>query len=460
MLKNKNKYEILPGGFFCVILQLKGMGHSFAVMTSPKGRSLFSVAITWRCFITVYSNNRLLRFWVSRFSALIRPFLPCINEALVVPPALTTTSSSSSSSSSVAISPTNCRYTSPRGQTLATIPPHSNGGDGENDEVMEPRSTAKRKRPSCRRGTVVGLVTVLLLLGGSGGGAETVGPGAPADAAATSSSSAGANRRTVRAGGAAVAATTRWGRAVQGGDDGGDEGEAFASCADGREDHVCLHGGVCRPTVEDDQYRCDCSSAVDGDGTPHVGKWCHLPPQVLCDVGGGGGGGNDTDTNDTETNSTDNTNDDNTGLAGHFCVNDGTCNDDGPTCDCGEDFVGVHCEYRTGEDATTEADFQGGGSGGENTGGENTGGDNTDGDGGGGAQQQPPQGGQQLPPAVPERGHVWMGGRPLPGPPVRVPRGVRRGPLRTRGDHPLRDGRGGLPPRKRLRQDHGWGLRV
>jgi hypothetical protein len=99
-----------------------------------------------------------------------------------------------------------------------------------------------------------------------------------------------------------------------------DDQDSFASCADGKEDHICIQGGECVPLEDSDQYFCDCSNAIDKDGTPYVGKWCHLPPEVFCDEG-----------------------------KQSFCVNHGSClvGDSGniSSCDCLDDFFGKHCEY-------------------------------------------------------------------------------------------------------------------
>jgi hypothetical protein len=100
-----------------------------------------------------------------------------------------------------------------------------------------------------------------------------------------------------------------------------DDQDSFASCADGKEDHVCFHGGECVPMEKSDQYFCDCSNAIDEDKKTYVGKWCHLPPEVYCDEG-----------------------------KKSFCVNGGTClvvGDAGKdsSCNCLDDFVGKHCEY-------------------------------------------------------------------------------------------------------------------
>lgn len=131
-------------------------------------------------------------------------------------------------------------------------------------------------------------------------------------------------------------------------DNNNNDDDVFASCADGQDDHVCLHGGTCVP-YDDDQYVCDCSQArdkIDDDNhnngvvgvVQYVGKWCHLPPETYC------GGGQD------EKN--------------WFCVNGGSCNDNATSsfsCKCQDDFVGTHCEYAKGDVAASTVIIGGGG---------------------------------------------------------------------------------------------------
>jgi hypothetical protein len=117
-------------------------------------------------------------------------------------------------------------------------------------------------------------------------------------------------------------------------DTSGQDDDNFASCADGQENHICFHGGECVPILENDQYHCDCSNAKDGNGTVYVGKWCHLSPEIYCDD-----------------------------QHARFCVNGGTCSnsDETAACDCPNDFVGNHCEYRKGDVTFVEQNESGGG---------------------------------------------------------------------------------------------------
>ncbi|KAG7337391.1 EGF-like domain containing protein [Nitzschia inconspicua] len=115
--------------------------------------------------------------------------------------------------------------------------------------------------------------------------------------------------------------------------------DAFASCADGNEDHVCLHGGDCVPMEGKDLYYCDCSNARDERGVPHVGKWCHIPPETYC--------GDD---------------------KSFFCVNQGSCVEgssaDGTMslCSCLEGYVGSQCQFVKGDMSSISEEVDGSGS--------------------------------------------------------------------------------------------------
>jgi hypothetical protein len=103
-------------------------------------------------------------------------------------------------------------------------------------------------------------------------------------------------------------------------------GIKYQDCSDAG--HACYNGGRCILGLSDiygnDQLFCDCSTAIDENGTKYVGKYCEIPQTLFCEESGT-----------------------------FFCVNGGQCRPDYGNhpispCICGSEYDGPHCEFEAG----------------------------------------------------------------------------------------------------------------